>query len=124
MTETVPTGGKDRRRDRRWVINETVELTVGDGSAGYRIIDISATGARVLTDVDLEPNMWVLLELPGRMMIPATVIHKLPDSIGVQFEVGPAARDRLLDWIEATAELTTKANGETRGAAEPPSGES
>ncbi len=99
--------GRERRRARRWLINESVELTIGDQSHDYRIMDISETGARVLTDLDLEEGRQVVLELPGRLMLPATVIHVMENAVGVEFRVGPAARSRLGAWIEAVARATT-----------------
>lgn len=93
---------EDRRSSRRWIINETVELVVGDKAYDFQVLDISAGGARVVADVDLAPGMKVLLQLPGDLKLDAKVVHVQSDGVGIQFEIGAVERSRLFDWISDT----------------------
>lgn len=90
---------EDRRSSRRWIINETVEIVVGDKAYDFEITDVSAGGARIIADVDLEAGMKVVLQLPGPLHLPAKVVHKQADGAGIQFEIGVADRAKLFDWI-------------------------
>ena len=93
---------EDRRYSRRWIINETVEIVVGDKSADFLIVDVSAGGARVISEMDLEPGMKVVLQLPEDVQLMAKVVHTQSDGVGIQFKVGAADRTKMFDWISKT----------------------
>lgn len=95
----VPSQYEDRRSSRRWIINETVEIVVGDKVYDFEIADVSAGGARIVTDMELEAGMKVVLQLPGPLHLPAKVVHKQADGAGIEFEIGVADRTKLFDWI-------------------------
>jgi hypothetical protein len=99
---------EDRRSSRRWIINETVEILVGDKAYDFQITDVSAGGARVVSDMDLEPGMKVMLQLPESLQLTAKVVHKQSDGVGIQFEIGAADRTKLFDWI---SEASQRKNG-------------
>jgi len=114
---------EDRRKSRRWIINETVEIIVGDKAYDFQVKDISTGGARVVADIDLQPGMKVMLELPQDLQLTAKVVHVQSDGIGIQFEIGAGERAKLFDWIseasrrKATLDKSTKA--EKRADLEP-----
>ena len=83
---------EDRRSSRRWIINETVEIVVGDKLADFLIVDVSEGGARVISEMDLEPGMKVVLHLPEDLQLMAKVVHTQSDGVDIQFEVGAADR--------------------------------
>jgi hypothetical protein len=96
---------EDRRSSRRWIINETVELVVGDKAYDFQITDMSTGGARVISEVDLEPGMKVVLQLPGPLQLTAKVVHIQSDGAGIQFEIGSSDRATLFDWISEASRL-------------------
>lgn len=95
----TPSQYEDRRSSRRWIINETVEIVVGDKAYDFEVTDVSGGGARIVADVELEAGMKVVLQLPGPLHLPAKVVHKQAGGAGIQFEIGVADRGKLFDWI-------------------------
>lgn len=110
----IASQNEDRRASRRWIINETVEIVVGDKAYDFQIKDISTGGARIVADVDLEPGMKVVLGLPGGLELNAKVVHMQSDGIGIQFEIGAAERSDLFDWISNTTREKADQANETK----------
>lgn len=107
----VPSQYEDRRSSRRWIINETVEIVVGGEAYDFEIADVSTGGARIIADVELEPGMKVVLQLPGPLHLPAKVVHRQADGAGIQFEIGVADRAKLFDWIADCSRRKAAAEG-------------
>lgn len=113
----LASSNEDRRKARRWIINETVEIIVGDKAYDFQVKDISTGGARVVADVDLQPGMKVILELPRDLQLTAKVVHVQSDGIGIRFEIGASERSKLFDWIsdasrQKTEQGTSRKTGE------------
>jgi len=92
-------GSEDRRNASRWVINEMVEFGVGDDSFDFRVVDASASGAKVAVDVDLEVGMDVRLKFTDNLFLAAKVVHLMPSSAGVEFQMEEDQQDQLLEWL-------------------------
>ena len=69
---------EDRKISRRWIINETVEILVGDIVYDFQITDVSAGGAIIISDMDLEPGMKVMLQLSGSLQLTAKFVTSNP----------------------------------------------
>ncbi len=103
----MASSNEDRRKSRRWILNETVEIVVGDKAYDFQVKDISTGGARVVADVDLQPGMRVMLELPRDLQLTAKVVHVQSDGVGIQFEIGASERAKLFDWISEASRNKT-----------------
>ena len=99
----MASSNEDRRKSRRWILNETVEIVVGDKAYDFQVKDISTGGARVVADVDLQPGMRVMLDL----QLTAKVVHVQSDGVGIQFETGASERAKLFDWISEASRNKT-----------------
>ncbi len=89
----------DRRYHRRWIINESIDLTVGENVHGFKITDISAGGAQVLSDRELKVGAPVRLQIPGGLVIAAKVVHVMDGGAGIKFEIGATEQNQLFEWI-------------------------
>ncbi|MGH7413153.1 MAG: PilZ domain-containing protein [Candidatus Rokuibacteriota bacterium] len=88
---TIETHGRDRRRFPRMRTAWPVILESADGRVGVgQVIDVSLSGMRISTDLDLEPDTPLTLRvtLPkdtGRLEVLVKVARRDPRGFGVSF---------------------------------------
>jgi PilZ domain len=98
--------GQDRRRFPRMRTAWPVILEAADGRVGVgQIIDVSLTGMRVSTDLDIEPDTPLMLRvtLPqdtGRLEVLVKVARRDPRGFGVSFlTVGEGEAERIAPFV-------------------------
>lgn len=97
--------GQDRRRFPRMRTAWPVILEAADGRVGVgQIIDVSLTGMRVSTDLDLDPDTPLMLRvtLPkdtGRLEILVKVARRDPRGFGVSFLTGEGEAERIAPFV-------------------------
>lgn len=92
--------GREMRRLPRVTITKTVR-TKGDGKE-YKgtLKDISASGAAVISDADLEKDLFVDLDIEDLGRFPGRVARTFEDGVGVVFDIGEEEEERLLAELE------------------------
>lgn len=98
--------GQDRRRFPRMRTAWPVILEAADGRVGVgQIIDVSLTGMRVSTDLDIEPDTPLMLRvtLPkdtGRLEVLVKVARRDPRGFGVSFlTLGEGEAERIAPFV-------------------------
>jgi len=98
--------GQDRRRFPRMRTAWPVILEAADGRVGVgQIIDVSLTGMRVSTDLDIDPDTPLMLRvtLPkdtGRLEILVKVARRDPRGFGVSFlTLGEGEAERIAPFV-------------------------
>ncbi len=98
--------GQDRRRFPRMRTSWPVILEAADGRVGVgQIIDVSLTGMRVSTDLDIEPDTPLMLRvtLPkdtGRLEVLVKVARRDPRGFGVSFlTLGEGEAEQIAPFV-------------------------
>lgn len=97
--------GQDRRRFPRMRTAWPVILEAADGRVGVgQIIDVSLTGMRVSTDLDIEPDTPLMLRvtLPkdtGRLEVLVKVARRDPRGFGVSFLTLEGEAERIAPFV-------------------------
>lgn len=100
--------GQDRRRFPRMRTAWPVILEANDGRVGVgQVIDVSLTGMRISTDLDIEPDTPLMLRvtLPkdtGRLEVLVKVARRDPPGFGVSFLTlgeGEAEAERMAPFV-------------------------
>lgn len=95
----------DRRRKPRWQTDLPARLLVRAMAGDCRVRDISQGGARVVTDVAVEEDEIIVLELDDIDPLAARVVHLSDGTVGLMFLYDSDQRQQVVDWI------TPKLNG-------------
>ena len=77
--------GPERRRHPRHVVDLPTHIVVNGRAIGCRLIDVSRGGALVEGPATVTVGDRVLLEMPGRGDVIATVVRTTPISIALAF---------------------------------------
>jgi hypothetical protein len=98
--------GRDRRRFQRIRTAWPVILEVADGRVGVgQVVDVSLSGMRIATDLDVEPNMPLTLRITlpkdtGRLEILVKVARRDPQGFGVSFlTLGEDEAERIAPFV-------------------------
>jgi PilZ domain len=82
----------DQRKSPRSAITEIARLVIGQDRFSCVVIDISATGAKLWSRLIPQLGTLVHLDISNFGVIPATVIRRQPDGVGVEFRIDDADR--------------------------------
>ncbi len=86
-------------RQQRYAIPKPVCITTSDQTHKGAILDISASGAAIRLDVQLEDGTRVDLLIKGMGQIAAHVARKLDNGVAVEFDTDPAKEAAFLDAL-------------------------
>jgi hypothetical protein len=83
----------DQRRSPRSAITEIARIVVGQERFSCVVIDISASGAKLWSRLIPQLGTIIHLDITNFGVIPATVIRRQPDGVGVEFRIDEADRE-------------------------------
>jgi hypothetical protein len=77
--------GSERRRHTRHVVDLPTHIVINGRAIGCRLIDVSRGGALVAAPTTVTVGDRVLLQMPGRGDVVATVVRTTPISFALAF---------------------------------------
>lgn len=86
-------------RRQRYAIPKAVSIMTGDQTHRGNVLDISASGAAIQLDVQLEEGTRIELSMEGVGRIAAQVARKVADGVAVEFDTGTAIGAAFLDAL-------------------------
>jgi hypothetical protein len=86
-------------RQHRYAIPKPVSITTGEQTHKGGILDISASGAAIRLDVQLEDGTRVDLLIKDMGQVAAHVSRKFADGVAVEFDTDPAKEAAFLDAL-------------------------
>jgi len=89
----------DQRRNPRSAITEIARIVVGQDRFSCVVIDISASGAKLWSRLIPQIGTLIHLDISNFGVIPATVIRRQPDGVGVEFRIGDADRQAFAERL-------------------------
>ena len=91
--------GIERRREKRYEVDLPGFVVWEDERSPVVLSDLSATGALINAELDLESGEVIDLEIEQFGIIEAMVVHAGAGFCGVRFVDAHRHRDRLLAWL-------------------------
>ena len=97
----VATGGEDRRKTKRYQLDEQQPITATSGGRLYtcRILDVSMDGVRLHFERDIPEGNVVALEHPAAGTLCGVCVWRDSDSMGVELQFPKRELERLLKCI-------------------------
>ncbi len=89
----------DRRVDARWKVFEVALLRGPAGASACVIDNLSATGALVSADCELENGADVVFEVEEVGEIPVEVVHRQGTLYGLKFKLDEIGDGAVRDWL-------------------------
>ena len=86
-------------RHQRYAIPTPVCIIMGDQTHKGKVLDISASGAAIQLDAQLEDGTRIDLVMEGVGQIAAQVARKLAEGVAVEFDTGTAMGAAFLDAL-------------------------
>ena len=77
--------GSERRRHTRYVVDLPTHIVINGRAIGCRLIDVSRGGALVEAPTPVTVGDRVLLQMPGKGDVVATVVRTTPISFALAF---------------------------------------
>jgi len=79
------TDGRERRRHQRYVVDLPTHVVIDGRTIGCRLIDVSRSGALVSGPASVTVGDRVMLQIPGRGDVVATVVRTTPINFALAF---------------------------------------
>lgn len=97
----VATEGEDRRKTKRYPLDEQQPITATSGGRHYtcRILDVSIDGVRLHFDRDIPAGNVVALEHPAAGTLCGVCVWRDSNSMGVELQFPKRELERLLKCI-------------------------
>ncbi|HKJ74100.1 MAG TPA: PilZ domain-containing protein [Alphaproteobacteria bacterium] len=89
----------DQRRSPRSAITEIARIVVGQEHFSCVVIDISASGAKLWSRLIPQMGTLIHLDISNFGVIPATVIRRQPDGVGVEFRIAEEDREAFAERL-------------------------
>jgi hypothetical protein len=91
--------GVERRVYIRLKVGLAVRLTRGDTTTRCSLSNISAAGAGLVTDADVNVGDSFTLHLSAARDIPCEVVRATPYEVGVEFQIDDALKRQFVEFI-------------------------
>jgi hypothetical protein len=89
----------DMRRNPRSAITEVARIVVGQERFSCVVIDISASGAKLWSRLIPQLGALIHLDISNFGVIPAMVVRRQPDGVGVEFRIDDCDREAFADRL-------------------------
>ncbi|OUR80344.1 hypothetical protein A9Q83_01185 [Alphaproteobacteria bacterium 46_93_T64] len=95
----------NRREHKRILVSKATLVKTDNKEFSGRILNISAGGAGICMDVQLVDSTHITVNIENVGMIPAKVVRKMKDGVGVKFEISKEKEKRFIEQITEIVEL-------------------